>query len=293
MIESRWENNKYNLSFLKAHTATISSLKLTEDFLLSASKDMTIKIWNLHTATPSLASSLIAGAPIRSMTYNPGKHTVCTGAEKVIKMWDIQAMKSVGSVDAHSGGIVSLYYDTQRDIILSAGTDNTVKLIDTKTMKVVSTLLTETNNITCMQAHGNFLAVGVGKQMKLLSYPEGSLVQTLGEHSDSIRCLKMNSHFIASGYQDGTIKIFQTSNLGQGRTIAAHSKPINDLHFDFNKMVSVSSDSTIKIWSLVAPKSTSLHVNGEVSAIDFDNRGLLVSAHSDNIIRCWNYAWKN
>ena len=79
---------------------------------------------------------------IDSMALNPANQLqLVTGShDKTIKVWDINQMKSIMTLEGHDRGIWSVVYDNSGAMMATASPDTKVKLWDTKSGKCIQTL---------------------------------------------------------------------------------------------------------------------------------------------------------
>ncbi|KAJ3343354.1 hypothetical protein HDU93_008719 [Gonapodya sp. JEL0774] len=94
------------------------------------------------------------------------------------------------------------------------------------------------------------------------------------------------------GHSDGTVRLFTPGTPNPFLVLRGHAGPVRALKFDQNKLVSGSTDGTIRVWRHRTPggdlaKILRGHL-GPVTCLDFDDR-LLVSGGCDNSIRAWNF----
>jgi WD40 repeat protein len=117
----------------------------------------------------------------------------------------------------------------------------------------------------------------------------GELVSTLVGHEGEIVVISPASPSgdFCSGSEDSSIRYWKASNSTWTceSIYTGHSGAITCLQFDERKIISGSSDSTLKIWSLETKECITLpHHTGHVYCLEF-NRDYLVSGSEDKSIK--------
>lgn len=178
---------------LRGHGWEAQSIAFTPDgrFLVSGGADGAIKIWNwssgkllntLNRPDPSeIAASLVSWLDssvglIWCIDICPDGQIVASGDSKgLIKLWNIQTKKLLGTLTEHSGHVSDLAFSPDGDILASAGSDNTVKI---------------------------------------WNRASGELLDTL-QHKNSVHCVAFSSDgkTLVSGSSDRTIRVWQRLGL--------------------------------------------------------------------------------
>jgi platelet-activating factor acetylhydrolase IB subunit alpha len=200
--------------------------------LLSASRDHTVKLWDLETGfcdhTFSDHSDWVRTLAIRN---NDGSVWASSGHDQVICVYDTPTKKKIAELRGHEHVVESLAFlceavfpkninpsrvETQRDYLASGGRDRTVRLWSIK-------------DATCLQvftAHENWVK-------SVLVHPSGNYIISAGD--------------------DRTIRVFDIKANRCLRTLEnAHSHFISslDMHHTLPIMVSGGIDLVLKTWIL-------------------------------------------
>jgi WD40 repeat protein len=93
---------------LEGHTREVTALAfLSEDRILSASQDRTMRLWNVEDGKPS---AIFKGHKnwISSLAVSPdGKQAITTSDDLTVKLWDMQNGKEFASIDLGAAGDVA------------------------------------------------------------------------------------------------------------------------------------------------------------------------------------------
>lgn len=182
-----------------AHQKAVTSIKLDDCFVITASHDATIKVWDRQMLCGQ--GHLVRGAPNttgpRSAPVSPlktlrahqggvnaidlaGDVLVSASADRTVKIWSISGGCCLGTVD-EPRAVACLTFDGQ--MILSGGRDNSVRIYNSR-----------------LEPQGERLFGHTG------------LVRTV-----SVRSGRRPADFIASGSYDGSILIWTKTREGEWR----------------------------------------------------------------------------
>lgn len=125
-----WKNFEYQALSIVAHACDIYCLIYIENskWIISGSKDRTIKIWN--TINGELISELLGHSEaIISLGEVKKKSWIVSGSDKgIIKLWNLSTMFCLKTIEAHTGSIRCLGYIENGEKLISGGTDKILKV---------------------------------------------------------------------------------------------------------------------------------------------------------------------
>ncbi|KAL9054380.1 MAG: hypothetical protein Q9162_004182 [Coniocarpon cinnabarinum] len=178
-----------------AHTESVLNLRFDETYLVTCSKDKTIKVWNRKTLSPADpnypqrndgrdahypthivdTSKLSLTAEVSAEALEPFSHLmtfdghgaavnalqirgyeiVSASGDRKVMLWNIKTGELVRTFSGHSKGIACIQYDGRR--IVSGSSDNSVRIFDVSTAAEVSLLDGHRNLVRTVQAEfGDF-----------------------------------------------------------------------------------------------------------------------------------------
>jgi WD40 repeat protein len=204
----------------------------------------------------------------------------------------------------HSGVVRAVAISPDGQLLASGSEDNTIKIWQLKTGRLVRTLIGHTNWISSLAItpDGQMLVSASGDStIKIWQLKTGQLVRTLSSHTNSVYTMAISSdgQTIASGSGDNTIKIWQLKTGQLVRTLTRHSYAVNSLAIspDGQTLVSgngsvwpLGEDYTIKIWQFKTgiPQRTLTGHLANVAAIAISPDGqTLISGSDDQTIKVW------
>lgn len=204
---------------LSGHLGLVNSLITNGDGskLISASRDQTIKIWNISNSICKISHTLIGhqGYVYDISTSADWQVLASGGSDRSIILWKISDGEIIHSINQHSGFVRALEFFEGGNLLVSGGKEGILYIWDWKSKKLVKQLESHTAPITCLK-------------------------------------VSTDNKYLASGSEDSIIKLWDLSSGNLVETLAGHSGMINSLAFspDQPLLASASEDQTIRIWRI-------------------------------------------
>lgn len=158
----------------EAHAESVLNLRFDHRYLITCSKDKTIKIWNRNEVflddpiVPAVARRQLElggmnpineytllttleghGAAVNAIQVFHGQIVSASG-DRTIKAWDINTGNCIKTYTGHTKGIACVQFDGRR--IVSGSSDNTVRIFDAATSAEVACLQGHSNLVRTVQA---------------------------------------------------------------------------------------------------------------------------------------------
>lgn len=158
----------------KAHSESVLNLRFDHRYLITCSKDKTIKIWNRREVfasdpiVPAVARRQLElgglnpipeynllvtleghGAAVNAIQVYEGQ-VVSASGDRTIKAWDINTGHCTRTYGGHTKGIACVQFDGRR--IVSGSSDNSVRIFDAATSAEVACLQGHSNLVRTVQA---------------------------------------------------------------------------------------------------------------------------------------------
>ncbi|MBD2459261.1 ribosome assembly protein 4 [Nostoc sp. FACHB-87] len=209
------------------------------------------------------------------------------------------------TLEGHSSSVWSVSFSPDGKTLASGSGDNTIKLWDISTGKLLKTLSGHSSSVysVSFSPDGKTLASGSDDNtIKLWDVSTGKFLKTLPSeryaksgHSSSVWSVSFSpdGQTLASGSTDNTIKLWDISTGKPLKTLSGHSSPVISVSFspDGKTLASGSGDNTIKLWDVSTGKllKTLSGHSSEVKSVSFSPDGkTLASGSGDNTIKLWD-----
>lgn len=174
--------------------------------------------------------------------------------------------------------------------------NNSIKVIDIETFKVVKTISPITGGATSIAASpdGKLLALGISdNKTQLLNVEDGSVVRNLkSNYGGWSVSFSPDSQYVIGGTSQGILKWETATGLWQPTT-GGQDKTVKSLTFSHDgKTVAGGGDGFIYFWNVedgALLRQVDDEKIGVVNSMDFSpDDALLVSGTADNVVRIWD-----
>jgi U3 small nucleolar RNA-associated protein 13 len=178
---------------LKGHTGAVTAVattKMSNEFILTASQDRTIKCWAMGDKLESRYTIHAHDKDIQSIDISPNdQYFVSCSLDKTIKMFDIKQGTLLGTFKGHKRGVWAAKFSPVDQVIASCSTDKTIKLWNIRDYSCVKTFEGHLNTVldlSFLSMGMQLMSVGSDGLMKLWTIKTGELVNTFDNHEDRV-----------------------------------------------------------------------------------------------------------
>jgi WD40 repeat protein len=239
------------------HTGPVRGCSFSADGtqLATASRDGTVRIWELPAATLQLTLGDRISA-INGCSFAPARQILATANDDgTVRLWNTANGVLNTTLSGHSGPVHDCEFSPDGQRLASVSADGTGRLWDVSS---------------------------------------GQALMTFGAGLAAIDscAFSPNSALVASGAADGTISLWHTANASRKNSMQGHGGSVHSCAFSPDGMLlaSASTDRTVRIWetSTGALKTTLTGHSDWVYGCAFSPDGmLLASASTDRTVRIW------
>lgn len=234
-----------SLQELVGHTGGVMSLRFDRNILLSASRDRTVKMWDMTTGA-NAATFTEHVASVWCLDWDGGFNCVSGSEDRLVKLWDLKSGKCIHTYTGHTKGIGSITFDSR--YVASGSRDKTIRLWDQRMRRCLHTYKGHTNSVRCLSFDERKLVSGSwDNTIKIWDLVTGEQTKNLKGHTDRVLTLQFDDYKIVSGSFDQTVKIWNIET-GVCQHTLGHSFPLAHIQFDESKIISGSRDLTVKVW---------------------------------------------
>lgn len=209
------KNKKSTVSFRKqvqAHTHWVNDIVLVKNNLglVSASSDVTVKLWRPHGHETTQAYTIGSHSDYIKCLATPDRTAnwvASGGLDHKICLWDLNGAGknleiNVGKAeDVVKGSVYTLR--ARGSLLASGGPESVVRLWDTKSGKGITKLVGHTDNVRdiLISDDGDTLLTASSDQtIKVWSMAAGRCIHTLTMHNDSVWCMYSDDPNLAVFY---------------------------------------------------------------------------------------------
>jgi WD40 repeat protein len=200
----------------------------------------------------------------------------------------------------HSRMITSVALSPDGIYALSGGWDNTLKLWDVATARLLRTSFGHANpvwSVAFSPDGASLLSASFDKTVKLWDTATGRITRTFEGHSGSVwsATFSRDGARVLSGSSDKTLRMWDAATGQLIRTFEGHSDAVRSVVFssDGTRVLSGSSDKTLKMWDAATGQliRTFEGHSDEVRSVAFSLDGTRVlSGGGDKTLRIWDAA---
>jgi len=246
---------------------------------------------------------------IYSVVFNStGTHVGFGGNNKNITLCDVTPNNSLGiigthlvNLEGHTDRVNSLSYNSTGKYLVSGSWDNTLRLWEAETGKLLRTLEGHTSRVNCVafDPSGKYIISGSNDcSLRLWDVETGKLLLTL-EHTDRVNCVGFHpsGKYIISGSNDCSLRLWDAETGKLLLTLEEHTSRVGCVAFHPSGKYIASSgnfqDNTIRFWPMQYKKPfRPLEGPSEgIFCLAFDPISMrIVSGSNNGIIQLWKFS---
>lgn len=236
----------------EAHTECVYTIQYSGKYLVSGSRDKSVRIWNLDTQRLVLPPLVGHAASVLCLQFDerPEQDIVITGGSDChVLLWRFSTGELFKKLEkAHSESVLNLRFDDK--YLVTCSKDKTIKVWN-------RTELWPTDEAypTSTSSGARFPQYIINMQHQVesqhLNYKmlkEYSLIMTLDGHGAAVNAIQILDGQIVSASGDRSVKVWDVHTGACLKTLSGHTKGIACVQFDGRRIVSGSSDETVRIF---------------------------------------------
>ncbi|KAL0983783.1 hypothetical protein UPYG_G00132750 [Umbra pygmaea] len=188
----------------------------------------------------------------RVVHYGGGQLVAVGSKDRRVRLLDVETLQEVSPmIQGHAGSIRALLLCEERDLVISASYDLSIRCWNLKTGTCVMLFHGHLGTVNCLDLEGNWLVSG-GKdcRVKVWNMQTGKCYEKLKfKHQNPILCVKIEQALVLSSCDKGLVKMWGLEAASLLKTIDAHQNSVKCLFFDQWHILSGGSDGEVKAWS--------------------------------------------
>jgi len=225
---------------------------------------------------------------------------IISSGGKIIPMQrdDRLAIKPSLTMKGHSDWVDACAFSPDGALIVSGSLDNTLKIWDVRTGKVLRTLKAHLNHVLSCAFSSDGVTVVSGSAdntVKLWDARTGKELWTLEGHSGEVYgcAVSPDGNTVVVGLEDNTLKLWDIRTKKELRTLTGHAAEVFACAFspDGTTILSGSNDNTLKLWDFRTGEELRRMVGhtNSVNACAFSPDGaLIISGSDDKTLKLWD-----
>ncbi|KAF2471820.1 WD40 repeat-like protein [Lindgomyces ingoldianus] len=259
-LEDNWDAGRFSNFQLphpshptEAHTECVYTIQYSGKYLVSGSRDKSVRIWNLDTLRLIHPPLMGHTASVLCLQFDerPDQDIVISaGSDCRVILWRFSTGEMIKEIkDAHSESVLNLRFDDR--YLVTCSKDKTIKVWNRKEIWPTNDAYpsSTTKSSAKFPAYIINMAHHVENQhLHFKPLEPYTLLMTLEGHGAAVNAIQILEGQIVSASGDRSVKVWDVRTGACQRTFSGHSKGIACVQFDGRRIVSGSSDETVRIF---------------------------------------------
>ncbi|OQR71479.1 WD repeat-containing protein 48-like [Tropilaelaps mercedesae] len=256
---------------MEHHTDWVNDIVLccSGRYLISASADTTVKVWNAHKGS-CLSTLRTHKDYVKALAYAQDKERVASaGLDKVIYLWDANTLTALSasnntvttsSLTDNKDSIYSVAMNPSGTVIVSGSTERVIRVWDPRTTQKLPKLRGHADNVrTLVLNHDGTRCLSASSDgtVKLWSLGQQRCIETISCHQEGVWALQVDPNFskVYSGGRDKKVYVTHLSSPEISDVVCVEHAPILRMHLTNDGHLWVATtDSSLRKWSLADEK---------------------------------------
>lgn len=236
----------------EAHTECVYTIQYSGRYLVSGSRDKTVRIWNLDTQRLVLPPLAGHAASVLCLQFDerPEQDIVISGGSDChVLLWKFSTGQLLRRLEkAHSESVLNLRFDDK--YLVTCSKDKTIKVWNRREIWPTDEAYptSTTSGARFPQHIIDMQHLAEGQRLNFKPLKEYSLIMTLDGHGAAVNAIQILDGQIVSASGDRSVKVWDVHTGACLRTFSGHTKGIACVQFDGRRIVSGSSDETVRIF---------------------------------------------
>lgn len=256
-LESNWELGKFTTFQYphpsypeEGHQECVYTLQFDKDFLVSGSRDQTMRIWDANTRRllrPPLTGHM-GSVLCLQFDADPEEDLLVSGSsDSNVFIWKFSTGELIQKLTkAHRESVLNVRFDKR--ILVTSSKDKTIKIFNRHPLRYGELGYGGQELVSPVPTNLRRYGYEPDLSQELPLKPAFSLIGRLDGHSAAVNAIQVRDRTIVSVSGDRHIKVWNWPDQVYTQTIPAHDKGIACVEFDGRRIVSGSSDYEVCIF---------------------------------------------
>ncbi|KAH7040190.1 uncharacterized protein B0I36DRAFT_259412 [Microdochium trichocladiopsis] len=255
-LEKNWDRGRFTNFQLphpdyveEGHKECIYSLQYNAEYLVSGSRDKSIRIWNLQTrrlVRPPLQDHT-GSVLCLQFDSDPDEDLIVSGSsDSDVILWRFSTGQIIQRLRrAHQESVLNVKFDKR--ILVTCSKDRTIKIFNRVPLRAGDVGYGDINTVSPVPI--NLKDYGYDDPLSQLPIkPPYTMIGCLEGHGAAVNAVQICNNEIVSASGDRHIKVWDWPNQICRRTFLGHNKGIACVQYDGRRIVSGSSDNEVKVF---------------------------------------------
>jgi F-box and WD-40 domain protein 1/11 len=259
-LEANWEAEKYTNFQLphpdhprEAHKECIYTIQHSGKYLVSGSRDRTLRIWDLDTRRLVRDPLYGHGGSVLCLQFDadPEEDIIVSGSsDATIILWKFSTGQIIQRIKkAHQESVLNVRFD--KNFLVTCSKDKTIKVFNRRPLHPGEMGYPDAsmfNGVQPVPIHLNNYGFNPAPTPGLQVKQEYSMIACLVGHSAAVNAVQIHGDEIVSASGDRSVKVWNWPEQTCKRTLIGHTKGIACVQYDGRRIVSGSSDNEVKVF---------------------------------------------
>lgn len=263
-LEANWENEKYTNFQLphpnhpeEAHKECIYTIQHSGKYLVSGSRDKTLRIWDLDTRRLTRPPLVAHNGSVLCLQFDasPEEDLIVSGSsDATVVLWKFSTGQVIQRLrKAHRESVLNVRFD--KHVLVTCSKDKTIKIFNRRPLSPgslgypdLSGTTHSAGGVNPVPTFLNNYGFNPAPTAGLATKPAYSMIACLDGHGAAVNAVQIYGNEVVSASGDRTVKVWNWPEQICIRTLIGHTKGIACVQYDGRRIVSGSSDNEVKVF---------------------------------------------
>lgn len=257
-LEANWEAEKYTNFQLphphypeEAHEECIYTIQHSGKYLVSGSRDKTLRIWDLNTqrlVRPPLRAH-VGSVLCLQFDADPEEDLIVSGSsDATVVLWKFSTGQVIQRLrKAHRESVLNVRFDKR--VLVTCSKDKTIKIFNRRPLIAGDLGYPDlSQGVNPVAASLNNWGYNPSPNAGLPIKQPYTMIGCLEGHGAAVNAVQIFGNEVVSASGDRTVKVWNWPEQTCIRTLIGHTKGIACVQYDGRRIVSGSSDNEVKVF---------------------------------------------